>query len=183
MAMKTKGKNLKTRTLPLIHVIGLPGSGKTTLGTALAKRLNLIRLQIGAFRARHPESLEGEAGAWLDFYRALSRRRWRNTIVETTGLNRRASFLEAAIPLGRLLTVKLTASKRVLFARVSKKPKTERGGQWLFSGAYPDKKSFVRKMYATMKKLPADLTIDTSKCTPRQTLNAVIELLKKYRFI
>ncbi len=171
------------RPLPLIHVIGLPGSGKTTLATALSKKIGLPVLRIGAFRARHPESAEGEADAWLDFYKALSRRRWRNSIVETTGLNRRAAFLEAAMPLLRLVTVKLIAPKRVLLARAGRKPRNERGGKWLYSHSYRNKREFIRKLFVAMKKVQATLQINTSRKTLRQTLDIVLDHLRRYSAI
>lgn len=180
---KTRRRNKQSslkRPLPLIHVIGLPGSGKTTLASALSKKIGLPVLRIGAFRARHPETAEGEADAWLDFYHVLSRRRWRNTIVETTGLNRREAFLEAALPLLRIVTVKLTAPKRVLLARAGRKPHNERGGKWLFSHSYRNKKEFIRKMYPHMKKVHATFEINTSRKTLQQTLDIVLDHLRRY---
>ena len=168
------------RPLPLIHVIGLPGAGKTTLASALSKKIGLPVIRIGAFRARRPKTAEGEADAWLDFYNVLSRKKWRNTIIETTGLNRRSAFLEAALPLLRLVTVKLVAPKRVLLARAGRKPRNERGGKWLFSHSYRDKREFIRKMYPLMKKVPAALQIDTSKKSLREALDIVLDHLRRF---
>jgi len=48
-----KGK----RNLPIIHVMGLPGAGKTTLSKKLSAKLKLPVYRIGEYRARHPISV------------------------------------------------------------------------------------------------------------------------------
>ena len=95
--MKGK-KNMTKRALPIMHIIGLPGAGKTTLAGRLSKALKIPILRIGYHRGRFPMTPIGEANAWVALFRELSRRKWKNCILETTGLNRREEFLRMALP-------------------------------------------------------------------------------------
>ena len=148
--------------IPLIHIIGLPGSGKTTLARKLAKRLNVPVFRIGDYRSKFPTTIFGEADAWVSLFREFSRQKWRNCILETTGLNSRELFLKSALPFYGRITVKLEANKKVLLERIGRKNKHERGSEWLFSGTYPDKYAFVKKCFKDFHSVPADIIIDTS---------------------
>ena len=59
---------------PIIHIIGLPGAGKTTLGKRLSKELGLPIYRIGEYRAKFPMSIDGETDAWVALFRDLSKR-------------------------------------------------------------------------------------------------------------
>ena len=123
---------------------------------------------IGAYRARFPATVEGEANAWVALFRDLSRQKWANCILETTGLNCRERFLRNAFPFSRIVTIKLTAQRKVLYERLGKKKKSEQGGDWLFSDKYRDKYEFVRKMFKHFKDVPSEIEIDTTKLTPQE---------------
>lgn len=155
------------RTIPIIHIIGLPGAGKTTLSRRLSKEFKIPVLRIGYHRARFSETPIGEADAWVALFRQLSRYRWQNCILETTGLNSREAFLKTALPFGRMLTFKLEASRKTLISRIRKKKKKEQGGQWLYSAAYRDKYEFVNKLFRYFSKVPADCYINTNRLTRR----------------
>jgi shikimate kinase len=120
---------LKKNNFPIIHIIGLPGAGKTTLGKRLSEELNLPVYQIGKYRARFPLSDIGEADAWVTLFRDLSKRKWRNCILETTGLNSRESFLGIALPPQRIVTIKLEAPRNVLYERIKKKRRLSTEGE------------------------------------------------------
>ncbi len=150
-------------TTPIIHIIGLPGSGKTTLARRLSKVLKIPILCIGRHRARFPKMPIGEADAWVALFRELSRHRWKNCILETTGLNCREGFLRSALPFEAIFTIKLEASRKTLFRRIGKKNRKEQGGEWLYSGAYRDKYEFVRKLFKNFGKVHADCYIDTNQ--------------------
>ena len=158
---------MRTR-FPIIHIIGLPGAGKTTLGKKLSKKYHLPVFYIGAYRSKFPSSEEGEADAWVALFKDLSKRKWANCILETTGLNSRELFLKAAFPFSKIISIKLIAQRKILYERIGKKKKNERGGEWLFSDDFQDKYEFVRKMFKHFKDVPSEIEIDTTKLTLRE---------------
>lgn len=165
-------------SFPIIHIIGLPGAGKTTLAKKLSRKFNLPIFRIGEYRSRFPRSPIGEANAWVALFRELSQRKWKNCILETSGLNRRESFIKTALPMTHMTTIKLEAPRKVLHARIGKKRRKEQGGEWLFSVDYPDKCEFVTKLYKEFKKLPAEIRIDTTKLSSEKVYQAAIKKLK-----
>ncbi len=172
--------------LPIIHIIGLPGAGKTTLTESLSKKLKVPIYGIGKYRARFPMTGIGEADAWLALFQDLSKRKWQNCILETTGLNKREAFLGDALPIGKMITIKLEAPCKVLYQRISKKKKKEQGGKWLYNSSYKDKYEFVHKLFKRFKEIQADYVIDVGKRSKagvcRKVLKEIIEwpLLKNF---
>lgn len=163
---------------PIIHIIGLPGAGKTALAKKLARKLKLPVYRIGEYRSKFPMTCYGEADAWLALYGDLSKQKWADCILETTGLNRRESFLRTVVPFSRTVTVKLEAKRKVLYERVGKKRKSDQGGEWFYSTHYKDKYEFVRKMFKTFKSLPADIRIDTSDKKPPEVYKLALKELE-----
>lgn len=156
---------MRKRTTPIIHIIGLPGAGKTILSRRLSKALKVPVVRIGYYRAQFPQTPIGEADSWIALFRELSRRRWENCILETTGLNRREEFLRTALPFEQVFTIKLDASRKTLAARIRKKKKRDRGGGWFYGTEYQNKYEFVRKMFERFRKIPADCYINTNRLT------------------
>jgi len=119
----------------------------------------------------------GEADAWVALFRELSRRKWKNCILETTGLNSREEFLRKALPLEHIFTIKLEASCKTLISRIRKKKKKERGGRWLYSTLYRNRYEFVRKLFKQFRKIQADCHIKTDQMTEiavyRKTLEEI----------
>lgn len=153
------------RTIPIIHIIGLPGAGKTTLSRRLSQTLKVPVFRIGYHRARFPQTPIGEADAWVALFREISRRKWKNCILETTGLNCREAFLKAALPFDQIFTIKLEATRKTLLRRIREKKKKDQGGQWLYSAKYKDKYAFVRKFFKTFCKITANCYINTNRLT------------------
>ncbi len=151
--------------IPIIHIIGLPGAGKTTLSQRLSKALKVPVIRIGYYRARFPQTPIGEADAWVALFQDLSRRRWKKCILETTGLNRREEFLRTALPFEQVFTIKLDASRKTLAARIRKKKKRDRGGRWFYGAEYRNKYEFVRKLFRHFRKIPATCRINTNRLT------------------
>ncbi len=156
---------MRNRTIPIIHIIGLPGAGKTTLARGLSKTLQVPVLCIGRHRTRFPQTPIGEADAWIALFQELSRRRWKNCILETTGLNCREEFLRTALPFEWVFTIKLDASRKTLAARIRKKKKRDRGGRWFYGAEYRNKYEFVRKLFKPFRKIPANCYINTDRLT------------------
>ena len=169
------------KKFPIIHIVGLPGAGKTTLAERLSRKLKLPIYRIGDYRSRFPMTAVGEADAWLALFKNLSRHKWSNCILETTGLNKRESFLKDALPLGQSITIKLAASRKTLYERIKLKKKEEQGGEWLFSATCPDKHMFVRKFFKDFCKLPADYCIDTDSRTKLDVYQVSLKRINSYR--
>jgi len=168
---------------PIIHIIGLPGSGKTTLGKKLSKALRFPIFPIGKYRTRFSPSPIGEADAWVALLWDLSKKKWKNCILETTGLNARENFLKVALPFPQRVIVKLDARRKVLYGRIRKKGKGEQGGEWTFSADYPEKFEFVRKLYKEFKKVPSDITIDTTRLEPQKVFQIALKKIEHYKMM
>jgi adenylate kinase family enzyme len=175
MTTKQTPEELLNMKLPIIHIIGLPGAGKTTLAKALSKKLKIPVYSIGFYRGRFPMTAIGEADAWLALFRDLSKQGWRNCILETTGVNAREGFLSDALPFDRMIIVKLEASRKVLMQRIGQKKKSERGGKWLYSNHFKDKYDFVNKLYPAFKKIVARFAVKTDRMTKKEVFDTVLK--------
>ncbi len=171
---------MRDNHLPIIHIIGLPGAGKTTLAKRLSEELKLPIYRISEYRSKFPVSIIGEADAWVALFNDLSRQKWRNCILETTGLNCRESFLRTALPVTGIVTIKLESKKSILYSRIRKKKKKEQGGKWLFSAHYNDKFEFVKKMYKEFQKIPALIKVDSGDLGINDVYKTALDKLKMY---
>ena len=169
-------------SLPIIHIIGLPGAGKTTLARSLNKKFKIPIYGIGSYRARFPMTTLGEADAWLALFSDLSKRKWSNCVLETTGLNVRENFLSRALPFDQMIIVKLEASRKMLLERIGQKRKSEQGGQWFYA-QYQDKYDFVRKLYPNLKNIPSHINVKTDKMTKKEVFKHALKRLMTYAVI
>jgi len=167
------------KNIPIIHIIGLPGAGKTTLAKKLAKKLKIPIYKIGDYRIKFAKTAIGEADAWLALFNNLSKQKWQNCILETVGLNCRESFLQKALPLFRVVTIKLETQRKILYERIDKKKKNKQDGDWLFSTSYRDKYEFTRKLFKSFKKIPAVIRINTSKLSIDEVYGIAIKEIGK----
>ena len=175
-----KGRQMN---LQIIHIIGLPGAGKTTLAKQLSKKLKIPAYSIGYYRGRFPMTSIGEADAWLALFCDLSKRKWCNCIIETTGLNAREGFLLDALPFDRIIIVKLEASRKVLMQRIGLKKKSEQGGKWLYSGHFKNKYDFVNKLYPAFKEVVYRFAVKTDKMTKKEVFEAVLNRINMEGYI
>lgn len=166
--------------ITILHVIGLPGAGKTTLTTELGPHLGWPVTSISEHRRRQPPTFSGEMDAWLSLYSTLSERGWSQTIVETSGLNARACLIEPRLGLRRLATVKLTCQAELLHERVRAR-EAARGeddeGSWAFEASIPDRHVFIDRFEAPFDELPAIIEVDTTERPPAKVLERVLEEL------
>lgn len=165
--------------MAILHVVGLPGAGKTTLTTRLGPHLGWEVLQIGRFRRLFPPTATGEADAWLALYQEISQHSWDRVILETTGLNGRLCFLRQALPWGRVLALKLTCSKEELFSRVKLKP-PEEAEPWVYRDTLPDRDTFIREFFDLFAALPAEIEIDTTYLSPEEVYARAVEELEAW---
>ena len=131
----------------------------------LSKVLKVPVFYIGHYRARFPQTALGEADTWVALFQGLSRRKWKNCILETTGLNSREAFLKTALLFEQMFTIKLEASRKTLDLRIRKKKKEDQGGEWFYSAKYRDKYEFARKFFKSFCRIPANCYIDTNRLT------------------
>lgn len=168
--------------MTIAQIIGLPGAGKTTLAENIARDYDLPIFRIGEYRAKYPMTYEGEDKAWYSLSKALkSYRKKKNCILETTGLNRFEKNLPAKRPLSKRIVIKLVASKKTLHERIKKKKKREQGGKWLFQFSYPDKFTFVDKLYKRFERVRANIVIDTNDVKANVVYDIAMRKLLKFR--
>lgn len=168
--------------ITILHVIGLPGAGKTTLTTEMGSHLGWPVTSISEHRRGQPPTFSGEMDAWLSLYSTLSERGWSQTIVETSGLNARACLLEPRLGIGRLATVKLTCQTELLHERVRSR-QAARGADddasWAFEASIPDRHAFIDRFEDRFDKLPAAIEVDTTERPPAKVRERVLEELSR----
>jgi len=138
---------------------------------------------IGRHRTRFPQTPIGEANAWIALFKELSRHRWKNCILETTGLNLRESFLRTALPFEQMFTIKLEASRKTLAHRIRKKNKKNQGGLWFYSAKYKDKYEFIRKLFRPFCKIPANCYINTNRLTKAAVYRRAFKEIEAHKSI
>ena len=98
----------------IVHIVGRPGSGKTTLRLALASDLGIPSVDI----ADQPGHLTDPRTAWASLNASLTT----SIVVETAG----TSAYERGFGRGReVLTIVCAAAERVRSERLSKRPEVE----------------------------------------------------------
>ena len=139
-------------------------------------RLKLPVFRIGDYRKKFSMTPEGELSAWTHLFKDLCKLGWKNCILETTGLNKRERFLSDNL-FGRLVTIKLSATKKTLYKRVDMKPPNERGGKWVYGETYSHKKKFIDLLFKEFKHIFGHINIVTDKLSKKEVYNEVIARL------
>ena len=163
------------KNFPIIHITGFPGVGKTALVGLLAKRLD-IPVYYGTYKGKQLQQVIREA-EWL--LRALSHQRWRNCILEATALDVRGEFLRKTLRLDQIITIKLEASKEVLYKRLRLKAKErEQSDDRMFGKVLSDTCTFVDQFYEKFQLLPAPIRINTENLTKVEVFHLVLKELR-----
>ena len=63
------------KVFPIIHIIGLPGAGKTTLGKKLSRTLDLPVYRVGEYRRSFQSLWWVRQNAWVALFRDLSKQK------------------------------------------------------------------------------------------------------------
>lgn len=164
----------------VINLIGLPGSGKSTIALELSKAFGYPVIRIGQFRNKKENQCTSinasEVFAWKDMASAIKKAGWDNCIIESSGINKRLQpILNNFNPLN-LMTVKLVCSKRNLLRRCAKKVRT---------GFFPysfDDVEFIKLHWKIMKRKPADVVVRTDRRSLKRIVYTIIEkCFSKYR--
>lgn len=158
----------------IISIVGSVCAGKTTTAEALQRALGLPILTIGQFR----NALKDEPAAWQALAEALrpydrpARGPEDCVILVTTGLNVWYKFIMAGFR--HVITVKLIAPKRILHQRCKDRSPHDDG--WFpYDITRPQ---FIERAQPLIKRLPADLTFDTSKQSTGEIVAAIIGYLQ-----
>jgi len=158
----------------IISLVGSVCAGKTTTAEALQRALGLPILTIGQFR----DALKDEPAAWQALAAALrpyDRPAYSLedcVILVTTGLNTWYRLIMADFQ--HIITVKLVAPKRVLRQRCKGRSPHDDG--W-----FPydiTRLQFIEMAQPLIKRLPADLTFDTSKQSTEEIVAAITRYLQ-----
>ncbi len=158
----------------MVHVVGLPGAGKSTLTARLGALLGWPVFSIGRFRRGRSPDWQGEADAWEAFYDAIVQAGGSEVILETSGLNGRLHRLERYVTAeGELVRVKLTCPRGLLHGRVQERDADRDSSPWAYSGSIPNRHVFIDRFHDVFEELPADIEVDTSEHGPDEVLAIV----------
>lgn len=156
----------------LVHVMGLPGAGKSTLTYRLGPALGWPVFSIGAFRENRSPDMTGEREAWDALNDVIAERGFSEAILETSGLNGRVYRIENEIPDDELVRVKLVCPPGLLHQRVRERETDDEPSTWAFSDI-PDRHAFIDRFQGRFEELDADIEIDTSKHEPSEVVAIV----------
>lgn len=161
----------------IVHVMGLPGAGKSTLTEHLSARLDWPVLSIGTFRRGRSPDPVGEAEAWHAFYDALDEQDWAEVIVETSGFNWRIARLTEEVPADQLLRVKLGCDRQRLHERVRERDRERELEPWAYSSSIPDRHVFIDRFHDAVAELSCDLEVCTAEHSSEEVLELVVQAL------
>jgi len=173
----------------IINLIGLCGSGKTTLAKKLSKHYKIPVLAIDEYRkitykfyknkelkGVYDKELYAENMAWLRMFIEASQLDWDNYIICTAGFNQRLKFLIAA-SIGFVINIKLLCNLKELKKRIDyKKKKTTKW--WAYGDmSYED----FNKLYnEAVNQMYANIVIRTDRNNIEQTFKIAVSKIDEY---
>lgn len=164
--------------MAVIHLMGLPGAGKSTLAHRLVSHLNWARsFRIGTYHKRFPETEEGDREAWRQMQADMEAADWSKFICESTGLNARWEEIFARCRREGFVTLKLECRREELIRRIALKSVADQShGDWSPRSRFRNKIEFVEAVYDDFQKQAADCILDTN----RTSCDEVCELATRY---
>ena len=157
----------------IIRLSGLPGSGKSTLGKALAEVLGYNLLRIDVFR----NTFKDEVWALTEMFRVMGKL-GDNFIIDSTGFNKRIlwifQFLKA-----RVVDIKLVCNKEILKERLEKKLKSLPKDEY-FPYTDVSRMEYIDDYFEDMAHKSADIIIDTSYITPEVMVKTAVNEINFY---
>lgn len=171
--MTTRRLDRSGRNVVIVHVIGLPGAGKSTLTARLGPSLGWPVLSIGTFREGRSPDWKGEAEAWDALCQAIEGHGCSEVVLETSGLNGRLSRVREIVTDDEILRVKLVCPREILHRRVRERDAGEEPSPWAYSQTIPDRHVFIDRFYEIFEDLTAEIAVDTSEHDPSEILALV----------
>jgi adenylate kinase family enzyme len=180
---------------PLIILMGLCGSGKSTISKELSKKTSYKVLNIGTIRndlfreyflmdieinEREKWLIEDEV--WTKLFKEAIDILWHDgVIIDTTGLNKRLNFLLIdARSFSNVLEIKLLCSDKELKNRLKKKKKSKDDFfPYSVEVGDNDKEFFNKLMQDQLKEKQCDIIVHTDKLNVKQCVDKIIIKLKE----
>jgi broad-specificity NMP kinase len=165
--------------MPVIQLIGLPGSGKSSLAKRLVSHLNWSRsFRIGTYHKRFPATEAGDQAAWSSMLEEMAACGWNQFVFETTGLNPRWKEVMDSCGCENVLVLKLECKRAELLRRISLKSTDDQlHGDWFPPHRFRDKSHFVGEAFEEFSRLRADVLLDTTWATAEEVFDLVIRYL------
>jgi hypothetical protein len=164
--------------MPVIHLMGLPGSGKTTLAQHLLQHLEWKHsFRIGTFHKRFPSSAEGGQAAWNAMLAEMAETGWDRFIFESTGVNPRWDKVIERCGRDKIISFKLNCRLPELLRRISLKSPDDQGhGDWQPPSRFRNKAEFVQAVFSEFSRIRAEVIVDTTHGRPPE----VFDLVERY---
>jgi thymidylate kinase len=169
--------------MPVIQLMGLPGSGKTTLARGIASFLGWQHsFRIGTYHKRFPSTVEGDAAAWRAMLEGMATCGWDRFVFETSGLDARWNdVLERCDP-RNVLTFKLECELSELIRRIAAKSSEDRAhGDWYPPDRFSDKVAYVQAVFAEFSTRRGEIVLNTTRASPSDILDLVVRFLSTHK--
>ena len=155
----------------IIRISGLPGSGKSTLGTSLSEAIGYKLFKIDYYRNEYKDEFKALTHLFTDIMDHKD-----NFILDSAGFNRRVLWVFQFLKV-RVVDIKLICDKEVLMERLKQKELPE-------DEYYPyleTRKQYIEDYFEDMTHKEVDITIDTTYLTDESMLRCALSNLNFYK--